>query len=96
MRLYSVCDEVAEKFGPVFMAVNDGVAVRQFIGLLKQVDYVGEYDLYCVAEFDDDHGTIKAVNGDDGLGSFSPLLVANGGDVLRSNLNDDQEEKENA
>lgn len=95
MKLYSVKDQVAEKFGPVFMAVNDGVAVRQFTGLLKQVDYVGEYDLYCVAEFDDEHGSIKSVNGDDGLGSFSPLFVANGLDVMRFR-DDDKEEKEYA
>lgn len=92
MKLYSVKDLVAEKFGPVFTAVNDGVAVRQFTGLLKQVDYVGEYVLYCVAEFDDEHGSIKAVNGDDGLGSFSPLFVANGLDVKR--FRDDEEERE--
>ena len=95
MKLYSVKDQVAEKFGPVFMAVNDGVAVRQFTGLLKQVDYVGEYDLYCVAEFDDEHGSIKSVNGDDGLGSLSPLSVANGLDVMRVR-DDDKEEKEYA
>lgn len=95
MKLYSVKDQVAEKFGPVFTAVNDGVAVRQFTGILKQVDYVGEYDLYCVSEFDDETGSIKAVNGDDGLGSFSPLLVANGLDVMRFR-DDDQEEKEHA
>ena len=95
MKLYSVKDQVAEKFGPVFTAVNDGVAVRQFTGLLKQVDYVGEYDLYCVAEFDDEQGSIKAVNGDDGLGSFSPLFVANGLDVMRFR-DDDKEEKEYA
>ncbi|NLE01519.1 MAG: hypothetical protein GX640_16765 [Fibrobacter sp.] len=94
MRLYSIKDQVAEKFGPVFTAVNDGVAVRQFTGLLKQVDYVGEYDLYCLAEFDDDSGSISTVNGDTGFGSFSPLFVANGLDVKR--FKDEKEEKEDA
>ena len=95
MRLYSIKDQVAEKFGPVFTAVNDGVAFRQFRGVINQADYIGEYDLYCVAEFDDEQGSIKAVNGDDGLGSFSPLFVANGLDVLRSK-DDEKEKKEDA
>lgn len=53
-RLYVVYDRVAQESGPIFTAVNDGVALRNVRGLLKDVVpydrpsyrlmYLGEYD----------------------------------------------------
>ena len=56
--LYSVKDVVAEEFGPVFMAVNDGVALRSFGKLLKDVPEPQEYELYSVGVFKPDSGRI--------------------------------------
>ena len=56
--LYSVKDVVAEEFGPVFMAVNDGVALRSFGKLIQEVPEPQEYELYSVGVFKPDSGRI--------------------------------------
>lgn len=53
-RLYAVFDKVAEEAGPVFTAVNDGIAIRQFRNLSRDIPpydkesyvllYLGNYD----------------------------------------------------
>lgn len=52
--LYTIFDRVAEEAGPVFEAVNDGVAMRNFWNLLKEVPAYqhGDYRLYRLGFFD--------------------------------------------
>lgn len=53
-RLYVIYDKLAEDSGPIFQAVNDGVALRQTVNILKDVPpYVHhEYQLIHLADFD--------------------------------------------
>ena len=55
MALYAVYDRVAEEeAGPCFLAVNDGVAVRNFRALLRNSQVVAEdeYMLYKLGTYD--------------------------------------------
>lgn len=54
MGLYTVYDRVAEEAGPCFLAVNDGVAIRQYRQLLKnsQVVTEDEYHLFRLGSYD--------------------------------------------
>lgn len=62
MNLYTVKDSVAEEFGPLFQAKNDGVATRMFLELLKQTKQPFEYKLFMVGQFDHDTGLIDPVS----------------------------------
>ena len=62
--LYSVKDAVAEEFGPVFMAVNDGVALRSFRKLIHDVPEPQEYELYSVGAFKPESGRIITLGGE--------------------------------
>lgn len=53
---YSVCDSVAGQFGPMFPAVNDGVAKRMFRSLLSEVDNLKEFELWQVGDFNQETG----------------------------------------
>lgn len=88
MNLYSIRDQVAEQFGPVFVAINDGVATRQFADVLKNIEYPAEYDLYILGKFDFEDGRISCAGSDDGLGTFYPEHVVNGEDVKRKEENE--------
>ena len=50
--IYTIYDEAADEFGPVFTAKNDAVAQRQFQQILKGVEYPAEFGLYKVGDFD--------------------------------------------
>jgi len=50
--LYTVHDKVAMQSGPVFEAVNDGVAVRQFRTLMRDVHDERDYALLRVGMMD--------------------------------------------
>lgn len=62
-RMYVVYDRVAEEGGPVFVAVNDGVARRQYRALLQQVSPVDidSYKLYLVGEYDTDSMEVQSI-----------------------------------
>lgn len=49
-NLYVIYDKVAERYGPIFEAVNDKVAVRKFCQVSKQwsPDVIGDYVLYVI------------------------------------------------
>lgn len=53
-KLYSVNDSKAKRFGPLFEAVNDEVAARKFIQVMRSVEqpFREEYGLYYIGEFD--------------------------------------------
>jgi hypothetical protein len=54
MRLYVIYDKVAQESGPLFSAVNDGVAIRNFRGILKDVTAVDKdsYRLFFIGTYD--------------------------------------------
>lgn len=60
VRLYAVRDEIAEEFGPLFTAKNDGVAKRKFDELVKKVadEVKGDYILYFMGIYDIEKGGI--------------------------------------
>jgi len=59
-KLYTILDRTAEQYGPVFQAINDGVASRQFIQLMSKVVPWDRdaFRLHFVAEFDDSSGLV--------------------------------------
>jgi len=59
-RLYSINDRVAGEFGPVFQAVNDGVAIRNYKNLLKEAQSVEDYSLFYLGTFDTQTGDMVA------------------------------------
>lgn len=52
VNLYVIKDTVAEECGPVFSAINDGVAIRQLCILMHDVFNVADYLLLCVGRMD--------------------------------------------
>jgi len=60
--LYTIFDAVAEEAGPVFCAVNHGVARRNFMALLREVPEVDKmsYKLHFVGTFDTEDMSIIA------------------------------------
>lgn len=59
MKIYTVRDDLAEEFGPLFEQKNDATAKRSVEELLKDKPYPADYSLYCIGEFDHDTGTFK-------------------------------------
>lgn len=57
-NVYTIRDVVANESGPLFEAKNDGVAVRQFDRLVKDLDHKDEYVLLCVAAYDHEEDTV--------------------------------------
>lgn len=52
MNLYVVRDIVADQSGPVFEAVNDGVAARQYRAIVKDAENPADYQLLCIGRVD--------------------------------------------
>lgn len=60
-KIYVVYDRVAEESGPVFEAKNDGVAIRQYLHLIKTKNMVpADFNLLHVGEIDHDVSVITA------------------------------------
>lgn len=55
-KLYSIYDKDAHEFGPLFNAKNDIVASRYVEEMLKDVNHVDSYALYCMGEYDTENG----------------------------------------
>lgn len=51
-KIYAIYDTVAEEGGPVFCAVNDGVAMRQFRQLVQGTENRNDFELYYLADYD--------------------------------------------
>lgn len=58
---YSIKDEDAKEFGPMFQAKNDALAVRATKQVLKDVpeDVKPSYHLFCLFEFDTEIGQLS-------------------------------------
>ena len=54
VNIYTIYDKVACESGPIFQAKNDTVALRCFMGLIKETPGVvpTDYVVYCLGEFD--------------------------------------------
>lgn len=61
MYIYSILDKVAERFSAPFVAVNAGVAHRQFENSFKEVPeiHAQDFELYQIGEFDEKCGSVK-------------------------------------
>lgn len=53
-NLYTVLDQIAEEAGPVFVAKNSGVALRNFSAMIKDMAMPSDYSLFHVGEYDSD------------------------------------------
>jgi len=64
LRLYTILDTTAEKFGPLYESVNDMTAARNFSQIMKRVqpEFRSEYELYFVGTWDTINGLITAEN----------------------------------
>lgn len=51
IRLYSIFDKASEEYSPIFQAVNDSVAVRQFHYAMKDNPFPLDYKLVCLGSF---------------------------------------------
>lgn len=61
MKIYSIQDQAAEYFLPIFLAENDKVAQRMMIQSMgDQFQHRHDYVLWSLGKFDRDEGTIEA------------------------------------
>jgi len=51
-NLYTVSDSIAEDNGPIFQAVNSGVAIRQYRSILESTKYPQDFKLFHVGTWD--------------------------------------------
>lgn len=59
MNLYSVKDELAEEFAPLFYAKNDAVAKRMYLEMCKQSRLdPSDFTLYHVLDLDESVGLV--------------------------------------
>ena len=59
MFIYSIKDELAQEFGPLFEAKNNDVAERYYNDLVAKTTQPEDYNLYILGEFDRDTGELK-------------------------------------
>lgn len=52
VNLYVIVDRVAGLSGPIFEAVNDGVARRNYVAAMEKNNYRADYELLRIGEFD--------------------------------------------
>ena len=52
LKLYSIKDKVAGEFGPIYEAVNDAVAMREFSRIMAKTEFADDFELICMAEMD--------------------------------------------
>lgn len=50
--IYTIYDEVADEYAPLFTAVNDAAAIRAFRHLLKSVPDKSDFKLRCLGYYD--------------------------------------------
>ena len=55
-NLYSIYDKDAQEYSPLFNAKNDIVASRYVEEMIKEVNHVDSYALYCMGEYDTEKG----------------------------------------
>lgn len=55
-KLYSIYDKDAKEFGPLFNAKNALIASRYVEQMIKEVEDVDPYAIYCMGEYDTEYG----------------------------------------
>lgn len=60
-NLYAVMDKVAGEYGPLFPAINDGIAIRQTCSLLKDSICSEDYMLCQVGFYDTSNAFLEGV-----------------------------------
>ena len=58
-NLYAIYDKDAEEYGPLFNAKNSLIASRYVEEMIKEVDNVDPYAVYCMGEYDTENGITK-------------------------------------
>lgn len=89
LHVYSVKDTVANEFGPIWQAVNDGVAKRQFRHILDSTKGVrfDDFELWRLAEFYKDSGEIVVDKPQVVMYGFEEVQIELRSDILEeSNL----------
>lgn len=61
MKLYSIVDKIKGSAIAVFMAENDGIAIRENAPTFSRVLPLGDLQLVCLGEFDVDSLNIIAI-----------------------------------
>jgi hypothetical protein len=60
MKLYSIFDQLAREYGPVFESKNDEVALRSARQTFSRIPPSSDFKLYSVGEFFTDSGTVES------------------------------------
>ena len=55
-NLYAIYDKDAKEYGPLFNAKNALIASRYVEEMIKEVNHVDSYALYCMGEYDTEYG----------------------------------------
>lgn len=58
-KLYSIYDKDAQEYGPLFNAKNALIASRYVEQIIKDVEDVDPYAIYCMGEYDTENGITK-------------------------------------
>lgn len=84
-KVYSIKDDVAQQFGPLFFAINNEVAKREFQRVISTVDQNirNDYSLWCLGSFDEETGDFDQ----DGVAFPSYLFCFND---LAANINKEE------
>lgn len=63
VKLYTVLDILAEEYGPIFQAKNDGVATRNYLNMFKDEHFnPSEYQLWNIGIYDTEAGCIEPLH----------------------------------
>lgn len=55
VHLYAIYDTVAEEFGPLYQAINDGVALRNYFNFMVNIDFKDDYQLHHIGYMTKDY-----------------------------------------
>lgn len=77
-ELYTVIDRVAEEAGPVFQAVNVGIAQRNFRQLMSQIPEVDKdsYVLVHIGSYDSERATVEGFAVPEEVSMVTPKAVS--------------------
>lgn len=63
MNLYTIFDKVAEESGPIYEAINDGVARRNYVNTMRNTPshLRGDYALFRLGSYDSKNMSVEAL-----------------------------------
>lgn len=86
LKMYSIYDKVAAVFNKPFVEVNHPSAIRSFDHSIKDNPHIEDFDLYFLAEYDDQNGEVTSVSAEcirKGLDAKATLINADVAESLR-------------